>query len=122
VRLSNHAWTEHALDVALDAADVAAGFPLGIDLEGRQPRLQLALHGSNRGLKYVGGRMRWIGGDEEDALALPAGGQRKGRRTGGLADAPLPAEKHNLLIDQRVQQHGRLPIGECSMPIRRCHW
>ena len=65
--------------------------------------------------------MRRIGRDEQDALPALAGRQRERRRAGGLADAALAAEEHDLPVEQASgQQHGRLPIGECSMPMRRC--
>ncbi len=41
---------------------------------------------------------------------------------GRLADAALAAEEDDLAIEEAGQQHGRLPSGECSIPIRRCHW
>ena len=111
---------EHPLDVALHGVDVARRLGLGVDLERRQARLELALRAADRPLEDVGGRVRRIGRDQQHAPASPAGGERKRRRAGGLADAALAAEEDDLMVEQRVQQHGRLPSGECSMPMRRC--
>ncbi len=123
VSLSDDVRTEHPLDVALDVADVAPRLLFGVDLHGGEPRQDLALRRADPLLEDVRGRVRGIGRDQQDVAAAAARRQRERRRAGGLPDPALAAEEDDLLREQiveRVQQHGRLPIGECSIPIRRC--
>jgi hypothetical protein len=121
VRLFEHAGAEHPLDVALDAGNVAGRFPFAVDFKRRQARQNLTLGRADRALEDVGGGMRRIGRHQQHAAAPLAGGDGERRRAGRLADAPLAAKEHDLPIEQSVQQHGKVPTGECSMPIRRCH-
>ena len=107
--------------IAAVVAPVAEPGPgLHVDLQRGQPFRQRAARGADPALEDVGGRMGGIGRHQQDAAALAAGRQRERGRAGRLANAPLAAEEHDLSIDEALQQHGRLPTGECSMPIRRC--
>jgi hypothetical protein len=120
VRLLQHVRAEHPPDVALHVGDVARRLSFRIDLERRQVRVQLPFGGTDLALEDVRGRMRRIGGHQQHAAAGAAGGERERRRAGGLPHPALAAEEDDLTVEQRGQQHGRLPIGECSMPMRRC--
>ena len=119
---------EQALDVFLDVGDVALRLERAVDLEAVQVRQQLHRLRADRPLEDVGGRVRRIGRDQQHALAGAARRQRHRRRARGLADAALAAEEQDALVDaaraavdRRRQQQGRLPSGERSMPMRRCH-
>ena len=120
--LSDHIGAEHLLNVALDAVDIARRLFLPVDLERGEAFGQLALGRTDASLENVRGRVGGIGRHQQHALPAPAGGQRECRRAGRLADAALATEEDDLAVQEAGQQHGRLPIGECSIPIRRCHW
>jgi hypothetical protein len=121
MRLLDHRGAEHPLDVPLHALDVSRGLAFPVDLECRHPGEQLAFLRADRALEDIRRGVRRIGGHQENPDAALACGDRKGCRAGRLAHPALAAEEHDLAVEQAVQQHGKLPSGECSMPMRRCH-
>ena len=122
-RLLEDRVAEQRAHAILDLADVAGRLGGRVDFEAPQPALHLHRFRSDPPLEDVGGGVRGIRGHQQHPLADAARSQRHRRRARGLADAALAAEEQHLPVEQplhRGQQHGRLPSGERSMPIRRC--
>ena len=72
--------------------------------------------------KDVRRRMRGVRRHQQHAPALTAGRERHGGGAGRLANTTLPTEEEDSLAKKIThrQQQGMLPIGERSMPMRRC--